>query len=137
MSFAIAIAGLVLMSQRPAAATDSAKPAVPFDLVRETPRFTIGKVGFAGHPSKVETSFREILSESNAKIQLNRILSTGTKAGQLYALLGLKILKDPQFKQALPHFLSDKSDVETMEGCVVRHTTVKAIAGQISNGDIK
>jgi len=115
----------------------TSKPAVPFEVVRDARMFTIGKVGFAGQPSKAETSLRDLLSHGNAKLEINRILSSGTKAGRLYALLGLKKLNDPAFHEALPGFLSDASDVETMEGCIVKHTTVKAIAKRISDGEFK
>jgi hypothetical protein len=55
----------------------------------------------------------------------------------LYALLGLKLLKDPAFDQYSPKFLNDKTKMMTMTGCEIYPTTVAEIARDIHLGKYK
>lgn len=115
----------------------AAEKSNPHTVVRTAERFTIGPVGYAGQESSAETAFREILSTPDAAKQFETLISSASVSGQLYALLGLKLAKSAQFKKHLKKYESDGTPVETMDGCIVEHTTVKALARKIRKGKYK
>jgi hypothetical protein len=100
-------------------------------VVKSTKAFIIGPVGFAGESPQQELAFRAILQSSQGRAQFISLLSTSNLAGQLYALLGLKLLKDPAFDQYIPKYLNDKTEIMTMTGCEFYPTTVEQIARDI------
>ena len=105
-----------------------------FEVVKSADQFSIGLVGIGGVTSRTEVAFRAILMHNKRRDELSSLLMTGTKAGQLYALLGLKLSGDPAFDKVFPKFASDNADVITQSGCLVKHSTVKAIARAILKG---
>lgn len=109
----------------------------PFQRLKAAPRFTIGPVGFAAMPAREEKAFRALLRGPKAPEQFGKLLSEATPAGQLYALLGLKLLKDPAYEKAYPRYAANEQPVSTMSGCIVMQTTVDALARQIGEGKFK
>ena len=99
--------------------------------------FTIGKVGEAGDQSPVEVSFRALLKCPEALAECQKLVSDASPAGQLYGLLGLKILDANAFQAALPRFNDSKIPVMTMAGCIVFKTTAGDIAKDIEQGKIE
>lgn len=128
----LALCALATASE-PSAVTDK----TAYETVRTTESFAIGRVGVAGIISKQENAFRELLHQPDALAQCQKLLAEGTPAGQLYGLLGLRLLDESAFDAALPRYTASKSVIETVNGCMISHTTAAAVAGRIAKGDVK
>ena len=77
--------------------------SVRADLARENV-FALGGVGVAGTMSSGEKDLRAVLKEADAVQQLQSLLKNASPAGQLYALLGLRLRDRPAYEQAVPAF---------------------------------
>ena len=121
----------------PALGRAAQAPKTPFSTLKTAERFTLGKAGFAGTISTEEKALRTLLREKKAGDQFAAILSSGTQAGQLYALLGLKLLNDVRFDKAYPGYAASKDSVSTMNGCLVEDASVEAIVRGIRSGKYK
>lgn len=118
---------------RHAAPPELSAPAVAaYDKLHAATFFALGGVGIGGEISSNEIAFRELQSEPNAVASFFALLDdeTTTKVGQLYALLGLKEAKSPEFEMRLPAFLADDSTVTQMSGCIRVPVKVKEIAAR-------
>lgn len=129
------LALLLLTAAGAAAKEEPAK--TPIQIVREAKRFTIGKVGFAGMPSREELALRELLTQKDAAARLQGLLADAPLPARLYALFGLKKLGDPAYAAEAPKYLKSDEVVETMDGCIVHKTTAKALARKIDTGAYK
>src|SRR5688572_22893237 len=91
--------------------------AEAYQLVLKAKSFAFGAAGVAGSISATEKAFDIILKEPDAAAQFAKILSSGTAAGQLYALYGLKKTDEAAYEAALG--ILKKSDVKVLEvsGC--------------------
>ena len=108
-----------------------------FQTVRDAERFTIGGVGYAGVPSREETAFRQIIKQHGASVLCQKLLTEATPAGQLYGLLGLRILDEQAFKAALPRYKKSKMVVLTMSGCIGFPTSAGELVHKIETGKMK
>jgi hypothetical protein len=111
------------------------KPA--YDTVKTAERFAIGRVGEAGIFSEQESALRELLKQPNALFRCQKLLSDGTPAGQLYGLLGLRLLDESTFKAALPRFIASKTVIQTVNGCIISRTSVAELAHKIAKGEVQ
>ena len=68
-------------------------PAASETALRKTTIFALGGVGYAGIMSEGERTLREILKEADAAKRLESVLPNASAAGQLYALLGLRLAR--------------------------------------------
>lgn len=103
-------------------------------LARET-AFALGGVGVAGSMSSGESDLRAVLKEADAVQQLQSLLKRASPAGQLYALLGLRLRDRPSYEQALPAFRKRSDVVSTMHGCILMKEKMDSIVHQIEHGD--
>jgi hypothetical protein len=103
-------------------------------LARETV-FALGGVGVAGTISPGESDLRALLEKSDAVQQLQSLLKQASPAGQLYALLGLRLRDRPSYEQALPLFRKRPDVVSTMRGCILMKEKMESIVQQIEHGD--
>jgi hypothetical protein len=103
-------------------------------LARET-AFALGGVGVAGTISPGEGDLRAVLKEADAVQQLQSLLKKASPAGQLYALLGLRLRDRPAYEQALPAFRKRSDVVSTMHGCILMKEKMDSIVHQIEHGD--
>lgn len=110
----------------------SASARAAYDKLHQTEIFALGGVGIAGATSQGETAFREVQKDPNAVAAFVALLDDEMtpRAGQLYALLGLKEAKDTQFEERLPDFLADESTVTQFRGCIMMPVKVKEIAAR-------
>jgi len=118
-----------------AAPPEVSAPAVAAsDQLHQTETFALGGVGFAGTTSRGEIAFRTLQRDENSSAAFLALLDdeTTTKAGQLYALLGLKEAKSAQFEARLPAFLADESTVTQLRGCILMPVKVKEIAARFA-----
>ena len=132
---AVALAVLAHAGDPDWAAAKLAREA--YGTVKTAERFTVGGVGYAGIPSRQEAAFRQLLKQSEPLAQCQKLLTEATPAGQLYGLLGLRLLDQQAFQAALPRYKDAKTDIPTMSGCIVTHTTAAKLAKQIQNGELK
>ena len=103
--------------------------------LRNAGSFALGGVGVAGTMSPGERSLREVLHESDAVAQLERALPDATPAGQLYALLGLRIRDRTAYQRALEKYRANDVQVETMRGCILQQESFRDLIKQIEHGD--
>ena len=118
-----------------AAPPELSAPAVAaYDKLRVANVFALGGVGIVGATSQGETAFRELQREPNATEVFIALLDdpTASKAGQLYALFGLKEAKSAEFEVRLPAFLEDDALVETQSGCIRVSVEVKNVAARFA-----
>lgn len=108
-----------------------------YDTVKSAERFTIGGVGIAGIPSRQETVFRQLLKQPEPLARCQKLITEATAAGQFYGLLGLRLLDQQAFQTALPRYKDSKTDIPTISGCIVMHTTAAKLAKQIEKGELK
>lgn len=117
----------------PVSADEDANRAVS-SLARENV-FALGGVGVAGIMSSGESDLRAVLKETGAVQQLQSLLKKASPAGQLYALLGLRLRDRPSYEQALPAFRTRSDVVSTMHGCIMMKEKMDSIVNQIEHGD--
>jgi hypothetical protein len=134
--FTLAFLAVVALGSRTLMAADSTGPApeTPYNGVLKAKMFAIGGVGFAGTTSAEEKAFRSMLAAPDARDQLGKLVKRATPAGQLYALLGLKLMKDPSYKVESPRLIKDTTPVTTMTGCVISQQTAGSLARAIADG---
>jgi hypothetical protein len=82
-----------------------------------------------------ESDLRAILKEPDAMQQLQSLLKNASPAGQLYALLGLRLRDRPAYEQALPTLRKRSDMVSTMHGCILMKEKMDSIVKQIEHGD--
>ena len=111
-------------------------PRVPYETIKTTNRFTIGS-GYAGDPSMDGKALRELLQGPGPVAHCQMLLTHGTPTGQLYGLLGLRLLDPQAFKAAIPRYTSSTADVLTMNGGIIAHIPVAMIARSIEEGEIR
>ena len=107
-------------------------PAQAYDLVKEASAFSMGGVGVTGAISKSEKGYRVILEQPDATAQFTQLLSEGTPAGKLYALLGLKEKDKAAYGEALATLEKSKDEVTVTAGCMFQKTNVGMAALQIA-----
>lgn len=67
--------------------------------------------------------------------QLQRLLEEASPAGQLYALLGLRIRDRAAYERALGKCRSIDAKVETARGCMLGHEPFRDLVKEIEKGD--
>jgi hypothetical protein len=97
--------------------------------------FALGGVGVAGTMSGGEKDLRAVLKEADAVQQLQSLLKNASPAGQLYALLGLRLRDRPAFEQAVPAFRKRPDVISTLHGCIMMKEKMDSIVKQIEHGD--
>ncbi len=102
-----------------------------YTVVRSAKQFSVGGVGLANTRSQEEQAFRELLTQPGPVIRCRKLLSEGTPAGQMYGLLGLRLLDRKAFQAALPAYKNAKTGVATVEGCLVMDSTISNVVRQI------
>lgn len=99
--------------------------------------FIIGKAFEEGRITKPETELRELVTRKDAMEQLRTLLKEASLPGQLYALLGLRLLGSGEFDAAYDHLKDSTVSVPTMSGCLKYQITAGEVAEKIKQGTIK
>jgi hypothetical protein len=129
---AVACVSIFCLAPSVGAAEEASQAAS--SLARENV-FALGGVGVAGTMSSGEKDLRAVLKQSDAAQQLQSLLKKALPAGQLYALLGLRLRDRPAYEQALPDFRKRSDAVSTMHGCIMMKEKMDSIVHQIEHGD--
>lgn len=104
-----------------------------YDTLKKTTSFSMGGVGYAAQTSEGEKALRVLKEDPKAGEAFAALIEDkdSKKAGQLYALLGLKWRDQEKFESLVPPFLEDKTQVEEQSGCIVFRMSVYFIAQEI------
>ena len=113
------------------------RPLSDYEVLHRATEFSVGPVGFAGTTSSTESAFRKVLRTSAAARDFHGLLSDATTAGKLYGLLGLKLLKDPEYATVASRFKVSRAQVSVTSGCITASRPVAEIAKHIDKGDLK
>ena len=85
--------------------------------------------------SEGERALREVLKESDAIARLENALPNASPAGQLYALLGLRLRDRAAYQRALEKYRANDAKVQTMRGCILQQESFRDLIKQIEHGD--
>ena len=103
--------------------------------LQKTTTFALGGVGFAGIMSEGERMLREILKEADAATRLESVLPKASAAGQLYALLGLRLRDRAAYQRALEKYRANDEKVQTMRGCILQRESFRKLVEEIERGE--
>ena len=133
----LALSGLALTMPAVAqerAAFDSRQMAAI--TLRGAPFFAMSGVGYGGERSSGERALRDLARFEDAAVSFEAILAdrNSSRAGRLYALLGLRWTNSTEWNQSIAPLLSDRNLVEIRAGCFVFELPVASIASEIERG---
>lgn len=103
--------------------------------LRKAGSFALGGVGVAGTMSDGERALREVLKEPDAIARLESVLPNASPAGQVYALLGLRLRDRTAYQRALEKYRGNDAKVQTMRGCILQKESFRDLIKQIEHGD--
>ncbi len=132
--FFLLVAVLVVATVLPASAIMPVTPTKDVTTLEHATLFAIGGIGIAGKTSSEEEAFRAVLKQAGSAAQFQRLLGTASPEGQMYALLGLRLLDKKAFDAALPRFLDRTDAVLTFSGCLGGKWAVQDLAKSIQAG---
>jgi hypothetical protein len=112
---------------------EAAEAAADAGLERAS-MFALGGIGVAGTMSSGERALREILEKPDAVAQLERLLTRATPAGQLYALLGLRMKDRTAYARAIQKLKPSDAKVETARGCMLSQDPFGDLVKEIERG---
>lgn len=102
--------------------------------LQKTGMFALGGIGVAGTMSEGERALREMLKEQDATARLEKLVSTGSPAGKLYALLGLRIRDRAAYERVLEKCRMLDAKVETARGCILSQESFRDLLKEIERG---
>ncbi len=117
--------------------TETNAEADAYTAVKSAETFALGGIGVAGTISQQEIAFRQLLKEPEPLARCQRLLTEATPAGQIYALLGLRLLDAKAFAAAVPHYLASQAAIPTIRGCIMMKMPAAKLATEIQKGDLK
>ena len=112
----------------------TAEPGAGETVLQKTSMFALGGIGVAGTMSEGERALRELLAGSDALVRLDRLLSTADPAGQLYALLGLRLKDRPAYERALARMRTTQVKVQTARGCMLSDESFGDLLKEMERG---
>ena len=127
---------LALLGLLPALLAAAASAGEPDAVKRlhDAKSFAFGGVGIAGIVTGEEIAFREIFATPTAEADFAKLLKTGTSAAQCYALVGLRLKNRAVFEESVKPFTTEKTEVETIGGCIIMKLPMSSVAAQIKTG---
>ena len=115
-----------------------AKPALTdYETVRTAEMFSIGATGIAATITPTETALRRILQTPTAAEDCRKLTVAGTPAGQLYGLLGLKLIKHATYPTVAARYRFSRVDVSVTDACNISQRPTFFVVQLIDQGKIK
>jgi hypothetical protein len=108
-----------------------------YETVRTAETFSIGATGVAATITRTETSLRNILRTPTAAEDCRKLTAAGTPAGQLYGLLGLKLLKDSTYSTIAARYRFSRVEVSVTDACNISQRPTFFVVQLIDQGKIK
>jgi hypothetical protein len=93
--------------------------------------FAFGGIGFAGRISQGEKDYKQLLSRPSAETDFEAVFIAGNPQAKAYALSGIHQLDGAKFKELTAPLLDSKTEVKTITGCIISHTTLAKIIESI------
>jgi len=112
------------------AVTPSGRAVESLKNVRD---FLLAGGGFGGPVSSEERAFRAFMKQNPTAEDALSLISEGTPAAKIYALVALKKISPLQFAAMAPRFLSDPKKVRFQMGCLGGETTTGFLVRLISS----
>jgi hypothetical protein len=109
-------------------------PNDPVATLESAEWFALGGIGVAGTTSKEEIALRAVLREKEAASQFKTLLAKGNLAGQVYALLGLRLLHDAAYEKNIGRYKENHAIVRTVSGCSIMNQPVASVAASMDKG---
>jgi hypothetical protein len=106
----------------------------PEATLRKTEFFALGGIGVAGSMSEGERALREVLNEPGVTVRLEKLLSDASPAGQLYALLVLRVRDRAAYERALGKLRTTNAKVQTARGCMLSEESFGDLVKEIERG---
>ncbi|MEY2528231.1 MAG: hypothetical protein QOJ05_321 [Verrucomicrobiota bacterium] len=129
---AVVIAAVLLFEETNR--VEAVAPGVAEENLAKASMFALGGIGVAGTMSQGERALRELLEKPDAVAQLERLLTSATPAGRLYALLGLRVKDRAAYQRALEKYRANDSKVETARGCMLSQGPFVDLVKEIDRG---
>jgi hypothetical protein len=117
------------MVERPTAPLDDA-----MDVLRGAPTFASASVGYEGTVPPTVVAWLTILSEPTARNLFQDVLRTGTPAGQMYALAGLRAIDVPLFLEVARPLRRTQLPVTILVGTFASLTSSAEILHELDRG---
>jgi len=108
--------------------------SAPDAMLRKTGLFALGGIGVAGTMSEGERALRDVLKESDGPARLEKLLADASPAGQLYALLGLRLRDRAAYARALEKLRTTDAKVQTARGCILQQESFGDLVKEIERG---
>jgi len=97
-------------------------------------RFAIGPVGPTGRITEAQRALELLVREGGTDTLVN-LLPRASLPGQLYALLGLAVLRDPRLADLIAPYRSCDGQLQMLSGCFAFSIPVREIIARIECGD--
>jgi hypothetical protein len=132
LSSVVLIFGLLLLGKANCRAAAEVAPAEA--ILEKAGMFALGGIGVAGTMSPGERALRELVEKADAATRMDRLLTNATPAGQLYALLGLRLKDRAAYQRALEKCRNTEAKVETARGCILSQESFRDLVKEIERG---
>lgn len=129
---------VLLFSPEPTLASDIStqhKPA--YETLKSASFFATDRVDIRGDILETVIALDTLLQQKNATATFSALLKEVTPTGQLYALLGLKIIDENLFAKEAAPYLTSKEWARQVQGCRSVERTVGTLARRIQEGEIR
>lgn len=110
------------------------EPGAAEAALEKASMFALGGIGVAGTMSPGERALREIFATRDAVARMERLLTTATPAGQLYALLGLRLKDRALYNRVVQQLRPTDAKVETARGCMLSQDPFGDLVKEIERG---
>ena len=103
-------------------------------VLQKTALFALGGIGVAGTMSEGERALREVLKESDVAVRLEKLVSNSSAAGQLYALIGLRLRDRAAYQRAVEKCQTVDAKVQTARGCMLQQESFRDLVKEMDRG---
>lgn len=113
-------------------------PPVPLDdamhVLRNASEFAGAAVGYGGTVPTAVVAWLTIVSHPSARNLFQDLLHTGTPAGRMYGLAGLRAIHIPLFRVHAEPLRRSRAWVNTLFGCIGSTMTTAEIVAELDRG---
>ena len=102
-----------------------------FEYLHAATQFEAEKVGFAAQPSHGYIAFRILAHSEDASSAFDELLSSGTSAAKIYALIGIRHGDPVRFNTEAWQFRTDDREVGYFVGCVMGKEPMSSLVRDI------
>ena len=113
------------------------KPADPVERLSHVDLYAFGGVGFAGTTSQGQQDYDAILVRRSAKLDFEKIFSSGNPQAKAYALNGIYKLDPARFRALNEQLRMETTKVRTAHGCILGLETLGSIVQGIGKSGAK